>query len=104
VAHNLALKQRAKQHRSSVRTLSLRFAASVPDPVPDPERDLVRTERHNRLTAVLRALPDRDRHCVRLYAAGLRYRDIARVLGISLGAVSKSLVRAIARLRRADER
>ena len=53
--------------------------------------------------AVLNALPERDRHCVHLRGHGLRYRDIARVLGMSLGAVAKSLTRSIARLHRADE-
>jgi RNA polymerase sigma-70 factor (ECF subfamily) len=35
---------------------------------------------------------------VHLRAEGLRYRDIASVLGISLGAVAKSLTRALERL------
>jgi RNA polymerase sigma-70 factor (ECF subfamily) len=37
-----------------------------------------------------------------LRAEGLRYREIAGVLGISLGAVSLSLQRSFARLIRAD--
>ena len=50
------------------------------------------------MRAVLRAMPERDRQCVYLRAEGLRYREIANVLGMSLGGVAKSLARAIARL------
>jgi RNA polymerase sigma-70 factor (ECF subfamily) len=48
--------------------------------------------------AVVRVLPETDRCCLLLRAEGLRYRDIARALGISLGAVSLSLGRSLARL------
>ena len=51
-----------------------------------------------RVRAVLKALPERDRRCVYLRAEGRRYREIANVLGMSLGGVAKSLTRAIARL------
>jgi RNA polymerase sigma-70 factor (ECF subfamily) len=104
VAHNLALKQRTRQQRMLDRTRSLSIAGAVADPLPDAEGDLISAERRLRSAAVLRALPPRDRHCMHLYAEGLRYRDTARTLGISLGAVSKSLARAVARLRRAHER
>jgi RNA polymerase sigma-70 factor (ECF subfamily) len=57
-----------------------------------------------RLAAVLRALPERDRRCLTLRAEGLRYREIAGTLAISLGAVSLSLTRSLARIARAAER
>jgi RNA polymerase sigma-70 factor (ECF subfamily) len=104
VGHNLALKQRTRQQRMLAYTRSLSFAGALADQVSDAERNLISAERRLRSAAVLRALPVRDRHCMHLYAEGLRYRDIARVLGISLGAVSKSLARAVARLQRAHER
>jgi RNA polymerase sigma-70 factor (ECF subfamily) len=56
------------------------------------------------LRAVLQVLPERDRQCVALRAEGLRYRDIASTLGISLGAVAKSMARAMARLAAVLER
>ena len=46
--------------------------------------------------------PDRDRRCLLLRAEGLRYRDIAGTLGMSLGGVAKSLARSIARLVNVD--
>ena len=62
------------------------------------------TERQKRLLAVVEALPESDQSCLRLRAEGLRYREIAAVLRISLGAVSISLTQSLARLIRADGR
>jgi RNA polymerase sigma-70 factor (ECF subfamily) len=61
-------------------------------------------QRQQHLMAVLQALPERDRCCLGLRLEGLRYREIAPVLGMSLGAVSISLTRSLARLMRANER
>ena len=70
----------------------------------NPESSSPAPQRQRRLLAVFNALPERDRRCLCLRAEGLRYREIASVLGMSLGAVSKSLTRTVARLERADER
>jgi len=71
------------------------------DPSPTPEEEAWFTQRRRRLLAVIAALPEDDQDCLRLRAEGLRYREIATVLGISLGAVSISLTRSVARLIRA---
>jgi RNA polymerase sigma-70 factor (ECF subfamily) len=103
VAHNLTLKLRARQQQERANVVCASEAQGTPDTAPDPELSLASRQRQARVCAVLHALPERDRQCVRLRGAGLRYRDIARVLGMSLGAVSKSLARAVARLERAVE-
>ncbi len=74
------------------------------DPAPNPEEQLSSAQRQHRLLAVVHALPAADQSCLLLRAEGLRYREIAAVLGISLGAVSLSLTRSLARLVRADRR
>jgi RNA polymerase sigma-70 factor (ECF subfamily) len=104
VAHNLALKFRARQQQQRSNFVSIRDARTTLDLAPDPERTLANGRRHARLLAAFSALPERDQRCVRLRGEGFRYREIARVLGISLGAVSKSLTRTIRRLERASER
>jgi RNA polymerase sigma-70 factor (ECF subfamily) len=105
VAHNLALRERRKVwRRAAFHGWDAAAAARLADPSPDPESQLVQHERQWRLTSVLRALPERDRRCLSLRAEGLRYREIAGTLGISLGSVAKSLTRAITRLVNADER
>ena len=73
------------------------------DPCANPEEQLVEDRRGRRLRSVLAALPERDRQCVYLRAEGLRYREIAKTLDISLGAVAKSLTRAMTRLTNAVE-
>jgi RNA polymerase sigma-70 factor, ECF subfamily len=105
VVHNLALKHRfaAHQVRESVQSDANWIEKHI-DPAPNPEEQLAAAQRHDRLRAVLEALPERDQCCLHLRAEGLRYREIANVLGMSLGAVSNSLTRSLARLERADEK
>jgi RNA polymerase sigma-70 factor (ECF subfamily) len=57
-----------------------------------------------RVLAVVEALPEQDRRCLFLRAEGLRYREIAGILDMSLGAVSVSLSRSLARIARSAER
>lgn len=96
VAHNLALKQRTRNRRR------VQHAEADIDPGPNPEEQLLSKDRQRRLRAVLEALPEKDRWCLNLRAEGLRYREIAGVLGISLGAVSLLIGRSLARLGRVD--
>ena len=102
VAHNLALKQRYASRGCEAVLAAAGGAAGHADPDPTPEEQAACRQRHARLLAVVRALPEQDRCCLHLRAEGLRYREIAKVLGISLGAVSLSLQRSLARLSRVD--
>ena len=102
VAHNLALKQRYPRGQCLV-TDSEESIAKLQDRYPNPEEAFAAKQRQTRLAAVVSALPEQDRCCLHLRAEGLRYREIAQVLGISLGSVSLSLVRSLARLSRADK-
>lgn len=105
VAHNLALKQRGAAQRGVGRvSWDDSLADRYPDPSPTPEEQVSFNQGKRRFAAILDALSDRDRSCLRLRAEGLPYREIARVLGISLGAVSLSLSRSLARFLRANER
>ena len=104
VAHNLGLKQRNGKFRRLQHVMQPggALAESQIDPSPNPEEQLLDKDRRQRLRAVLNALPEKDRWCLCLRSEGLRYREIADVLGISLGAVSLMLARSLARLGRAD--
>jgi RNA polymerase sigma-70 factor (ECF subfamily) len=103
VAHNLALKKLSREGRD-VFDPSATDAEVHRDPALNPEEHAAFSQRQSRLQAVLNALPAQDQHCLRLRAEGLRYREIAEVLGISLGSISASLARSLARLARADGR
>jgi len=98
VAHNLALKNRTRAQRHSPAE-----PEAQTDSAPGPEEQLADLQRQGRLLAVVKALPELDRCCLSLRAEGLRYREIAEVLGISLGAVANSLEKSLSRLSRADE-
>ncbi len=105
VAHNQSLKRLASNERRFVRDGSAELETdSHPDPAPSPEAQATQAQRQARLLAVLKALPAQDQSCLRLRAEGLRYREIAGVLGISLGSVSASLARSLEKLARVDER
>ncbi len=101
VARNLALKRRACDRRGSGPVAPV-TGGSAPGEVT-PEERLAGLERIARLRAVVRALPERERRCLQLRAEGLRYREIAHALGVSLGTVASAVARALARLRRADK-
>ena len=105
VSHNLVLKHRRTEGRRVrwQRPWSP-LVENVRDPAAGPDATCVARQDQHRLRAALQVLPERDRQCVALRAEGLRYRDIASTLGISLGAVAKSMARAMARLAAVLER
>ena len=100
VTHNLALKRRGAHRRevSEAENISLERT----DPAPGPEETLLFSERKLRLSRVLQAMPATDRACLQLRAEGLRYREIAEVIGISLGSVAAAVARSIDRLERSE--
>lgn len=102
VAHNLGLKQRSRQ--SQYGSTEADELSSHPHPDPDPEQLFASRQRQQRLRAALNALSEQDRSCLSLRAEGLRYREIAEVLNVSLGSVAQSLERGLTRLARLDER
>lgn len=99
VGHNRALKLR-RRHRSQ----PVQAEGGAVDGSPDPEQQALHSQRQRRLSAVVRALPKQDRACLALRAEGIRYREIAEILGVSLGAVALSLERSLAKLSRVQER
>jgi RNA polymerase sigma-70 factor (ECF subfamily) len=100
VAHNRGLKRRQAngRHLRLVSGSESDLAMSCHDPRPDPEAQTARQQRRERALAILGTLSEQDRRCLGLRAEGLRYREIARVLGISLGGVALSLKRSLTAL------
>jgi RNA polymerase sigma-70 factor (ECF subfamily) len=104
VAHNLALKARYRAQRQQAKSApdSDALAGQV-DPAANPEEQFASNQRQRQLLLVVAALSERDQSCLRLRAEGLRYREIAEVLGMSLGAVANSLGRSMERLARGGQ-
>ena len=105
VAHNLALRRRYRLRRDVevAHEDATREVVAV-DPAPSPEDRVLNAELRERLLAAVDALPEADRRCLWLRAEGLRYREIAQVLEMSLGSVAASLGRSLARMARVAER
>ena len=102
VGHNLALKQRMRNGRRDRLHPAEREGMEHPDAEPNPEEQVAGAQRREQLLAVVETLPETERCCLYLRAEGLRYRQIAEVLGISLGGVSQCLARALGRLSKVD--
>ncbi len=105
VAHNLALKTRLRTRRDGQAPADEQLPLdAIMDPTPNPEHLFESAQTRQFLLAAFQALPEQDRRCLSLRAEGLRYREIAGVLDISLGSVAASLARSLTRLTRVSER
>lgn len=104
VGHNLALKRRLRNLRRDRLEGVDGITKDQAHPQLDPEEEFAVVQRRSRLVAVVETLPQVDRCCLYLRAEGLRYREIAGIVGISLGGVCLALSRSLARLADVDTR
>ncbi|MFN7985598.1 MAG: sigma-70 family RNA polymerase sigma factor [Vicinamibacterales bacterium] len=101
VCFHLALKSRHRVARRSAFEQPLEGRAfDVADAALSAENRLLRDQHLKWVSAVVDALPERDRQCLWMRAEGMTYRRIAEELGISLGAAAKAVARAAVRLSR----
>jgi RNA polymerase sigma-70 factor (ECF subfamily) len=104
-AHNLAIDRTRRSAREehwdeqAWRGISERLL----EPGPDAQRLYLDKERADGLRAALAGLTAQERRCMELRAEGLRYREIAEVLGVKISSVQNYLARAIGKvMRRGD--
>ena len=96
VAHNAA--------RNRQKSYARRFATPLDAAAQEiaggdtPERAVLKKEKFQRLRKALRLLTESERECLLLRSGGLRYREIAEVLGISTSTVGETVERAIRKL------
>ncbi|QHS53028.1 RNA polymerase sigma factor [Edaphobacter sp. 12200R-103] len=102
VTHNLSLKKRIRQNADVGGTNDDLWASHLESAGGNPEEEMIFNERHLILRRTFEALPEVDRLCIQLRAEGLKYREIAEILGISLGGVANYLSRSFGRLRRSE--
>jgi RNA polymerase sigma-70 factor (ECF subfamily) len=85
------------------RTVHLDDATSrdggMADSQHSPEHCALDDERTRRLHAAIEKLPEQQRECMLLRSSGLRYREIAGVMGIDISNVGALVHRASTRLR-----
>jgi RNA polymerase sigma-70 factor (ECF subfamily) len=100
VAHNLGLNVRARQESGLPFEPALECCLAAPG--KDPEQALIERERMARLREAILSLSEQQKSCLFLRAEGLRYQEIAQVIGVGTSTVGEFLRRAITRLRRAS--
>jgi len=69
----------------------------------DPERLTLQRERMERLRSAVLNLTDLERECLHLRAEGLRYREIADLMNVSMSCITAGLRRATLKLSQAFE-
>ena len=105
VAQNLAHDQRRRAIPRAAQSLDDSAAARrAVDGHDGPEQRLLTDERAARVEAAMQALPVRQQQCLRLRAEGLRYREIAEVLQVSVSTVADLVHQALAQVRSALEK
>lgn len=101
VASNLAVDYWRREGRPM--WIELDSAPSVADALrskePSPEAAAIRNQRLQRIAMTMARLPKEQRMGVHLRMQGLRYREIAKVLGVSVSTAADWLALAVARLR-----
>jgi RNA polymerase sigma-70 factor (ECF subfamily) len=99
VAHNLSM-DRFRSGRRQAEMVSDDDAVAFDgiDPAPSPEEMAIKKEELNQLQVAMRRLTAQQRYTVLMRAEGLRYREIAGVLGISTQRVAELVQRALTRL------
>lgn len=98
VAHNLGLDLRSKDQPLP---LEPEIEHALRDTARSIEMDLIERERMVQVSDAWQTLSPQQRQCLHLRAEGLRYREIADAMGISISSVREFLSRAVARLQRA---
>lgn len=100
VAHNLAIDH--VRHRAPTTALDDSGWRDLGDKEHDGNCDvheeLVATEQREKLEAISRRLAGQERRCIDLRLEGLRYREIAEVLGVRISSVEKYLSRAVKKI------
>lgn len=96
VAHNLGLNVRSRE--KAFRSLHPEWERFTALTVESPERHMLDREKARKVRSALETLSPQQRNCLYLRSEGLRYREIADVMGISPNTVNEFLRRAISRL------
>lgn len=102
VASHLALNHlRAASHRDSISPQDVdNWMDSRAQRGPDPEKAILQREKAVALQQAISGLSAQQQVCLHLRAEGFRYREIARIVGVTVPTVAEFLRRAISKLRK----
>lgn len=100
VAHNLARNEQNATRERQCDSLAAGHAdALVEIGGKSPEMLLLSREKQERLYVAIQSLSEAQRACLVLRAQGMKYREIAGVLDVSISSVGESVQRGLSRLR-----
>ena len=104
VAQNLVHDRRRGWHGRNIDSIEDRPEAALASaPGATPEERVLHLEKMTRLRAAWQGLPDRQRRCLHMRSEGLRYREIAADLDVSVTTVADLVRDALAQLGRARD-
>ena len=98
VAHNHGLDVRARER---MKPLEPELEAMLSDSRRGADAELIEREKMEQIAKAWSRLSAQQRQCLHLRAEGLRYREIAETMQLSISSVREFLFRAIARLQKA---
>lgn len=100
VTHNLARNSQVAHRAAKTDYLpDVTVTGDVPSGADSAEDRLLDTERRQRFQTSLAELPYAQRECLILRSRGLKYREIAQVLDISVSSVGENVQRGMERLK-----
>ena len=102
VAHNAALNQiKGRQFLTPLEDEAWdELCQALPDGALNPEQALLEREKFARLRQAMGRLTAVERQCLHLRTKGLRYREIAEIVGLGVSTVAETLYRVIEKLAR----
>ena len=95
-ARNLAINFITRDLRPGI---DIETVPNLADPAPDAQKTLEYNERIRQIAKAIEELPEGTRTCLLHQQSGLRYRDIAALMNISMDAVKSRLHYAVTELR-----
>ncbi len=100
VAHNLARNAQAASHTSKTDALpDVKLGGEIAATEVSAEEDLLSAERAARVREAMGQLSPAQKECLVLRAQGLKYREIANVLNLSVSTVGENVKRGLERLK-----
>jgi RNA polymerase sigma-70 factor (ECF subfamily) len=71
---------------------------SLAEATPNPEQRLLQLEKFSRLRVAVARLTPPERQCLHMRTKGLRYREIAEILGLGTSTIAETLYRVLDKL------
>jgi RNA polymerase sigma-70 factor, ECF subfamily len=99
VAHNLARNAKTAAYSRRTDSLDVDTARDASTTAPSPEQELLEQERTTRLRVAMSRLSTAQKECLVLRAEGLKYREIADVLNLSVSTVGENVQRGLEKLK-----